>query len=197
MSTTRRDTGGARNKGFEATHKVIIEAAVRLISDKGLDALSMAAISRAAGVNRTTLYYHFADRDALVEAVKAWSAQQIERGFSADLPRGERIEHITRFVLENDEVIKLFIDDFLAPGDIRTRYPRWDALLSGIDRDAGAEGAGDFDAEVYSLILLTAAFIAPRVFKASVRPDMAIDEIVARFRREHMRVLERDGLLED
>src|SRR5690625_6402983 len=32
----------------------------------------------------------------------------------------------SRFVLENPELIKLWIDDFIAPGDIRDRYPLWD-----------------------------------------------------------------------
>ncbi|AXB80533.1 TetR/AcrR family transcriptional regulator [Novosphingobium sp. P6W] len=186
----------SRNKGFEATHQVIIETAVSLISGKGVDALSMAAISRAAGVNRTTLYYHFAHREELIEAVKDWSAQQLTRGFSDEMPREERIAHITRFVLENSEVAKLFIDDFLTPGDIRTRYPRWDALVSGIARDARAAGSDNFDAEIYSLIMLTAAFIAPRVFVGSVRPDMPVDEVVDRFSKEHLRVLKRDGLLD-
>ncbi|WP_159981691.1 MULTISPECIES: TetR/AcrR family transcriptional regulator [unclassified Novosphingobium] len=197
LTTIRKDNGNTRNKGFEATHQVIIETAVRLISDKGIEALSMAAISRAAGVNRTTLYYHFANREALVEAVKDWSAQQLTRGFSDDLPRDERTAHITRFVLENNEVAKLFIDDFLAPGDIRARYPRWDDLVSGIGRDARGAGADDFDAEIYSLIMLTAAFIAPRVFIGSVRPDMPVDEVVDRFSKEHLRVLRRDGLMDE
>lgn len=196
MTKTRKDDGSTRNRGFEATHQVIIETAVRLISEKGIEALSMAAISRAAGVNRTTLYYHFAHREELIEAVKDWSAQQLTRGFSDELPREERTAHITRFVLQNSEVAKLFIDDFLSPGDIRTRYPRWDALVSGIARDARAAGSDDFDAEIYSLIMLTAAFIAPRVFAGSVRPDVSIDDVVDRFSKEHLRVLKRDGLLD-
>ena len=183
-----------RNKGFEATHRDIIGAAVKLIAEKGVEALSMAAISRAVGVNRTTLYYHFADRGALILGVTKWSSEQLARGFNPALPRKERANHITRFVLENGALIKLFIDDFLAPGDIRDRYPQWDALVEGITRDLPRGDTDPIDPEVYCVMMLTSAFIAPRVFKNSVKPDMPLEDIVARFCLEQMRVLERDGL---
>lgn len=197
LTATPKIKANVRNKGFEATHQTIIESAIRLISTKGIEALSMAAISREAGVNRTTLYYHFADRDALITAVKEWSSQQLLRGFNQELPLIERTEHITRFVLENEEVVKLFIDDFLQPGDIRNRYPLWDDLVAGIRKDVSSKSNEAPDAEIYSVIMLTAAFIAPRVFKNSVRPDLSLPEIVSRFTQEHLRVLKRDHIREE
>jgi len=114
-----------RNKGFDATHQAIIAATVRLISEKGVQALSIAAVARAAGVDRKTLYYHFADREALLKTVKDWSSEQLTRGFTAKTPRagGPRIFH--GLFWRNPELIKLWIEDFLSPGDIRTRYPQW------------------------------------------------------------------------
>lgn len=195
MTSNRNDTPSRRNKGFDTTHQAIIETAVRLISEKGVEALSMAAISRAAGINRTTLYYHFEDREALIEAVKAWSSEQLTSGFTPDLPQDQRIDHIARFVLEQDELIKLFIEDFIAPGDIRARYPQWDALVQGIERDIASPNGEPVDAEIYCTIMLTAAFIAPRVYRNSVRPDLPLEDIVERFRREQKRVLKQDSLL--
>jgi len=45
--------------------------------------------------------------------------------------------------------------------------------------------------------MLTAAFIAPRVYKNSVRPDLSIEAIVERFKKEQMRVLKMDARLPD
>ncbi|MCK9563836.1 MAG: TetR/AcrR family transcriptional regulator [Bacteroidales bacterium] len=181
-----------RNKGFEETHQQMIETAVRLISEKGVEALSVAALARAMGINRTTVYYHFENRDAMLTAVKRWSSDQLAKGLSLAAPRQERMDFITRFVLENPELIKLWIDDFVSPGDIRDRYPFWDLLVEGFD-DPPSEGP--FDAEVYCVAMLTSAIIGPRVFRNSVRPEMAIAEVVERFRNEHQRVLKRDALL--
>lgn len=181
-----------RNKAFHATHEAIIETAVRLISQVGVDALSMAAIAREAKVNRATLYYHFADRQALLAAVMEWSSQQLTRGFAAKLPRTERTAHISRFVLANPDLITMWIEDFIAPGDIRARYPEWDALVSSM-RAHLAHHPEPVDAEVYCTIMLTAAFIAPRVYHNSVRPDLSLEAVVERFTQEQLRTLTNDA----
>jgi AcrR family transcriptional regulator len=183
-----------RNKGFEETHREMIETAVRLISEKGVEALSISALARATGVNRTTVYYHFENREALIAAVKAWSSEQLATAFRPVAPQQDRIDYITRFVLENPELIKLWFEDFISPGDIRDRYPHWDALVAGVGANLAAQGE-QADPEVYCVMLLTSAFIGPRVFRNSVRPDQDIDSLVRRFRIEQQRLLKSGGLL--
>lgn len=178
-----------RNRAYAATHQALIEAAVALISEKGVEALSVAALARTVGMDRGTVYYHFANREALLEAVAAWSAEQLGRGFAPAESRESRIDFIARFVLDNPELIKLWIDDFIAPGDIRDRYPRWDDLVAGF---TGGDVA--IDAEVYSAYLLAGAIIGPRIFANSVRPDLDEDTVVERFRVEQQRMLRRDGI---
>jgi AcrR family transcriptional regulator len=182
-----------RNKTYAATHQMLIEQAVRLISEKGVEALSVAELARTVGMNRATVYYHFATREALLEAVSAWSSEQLTLGFSAPASQQERIDFVSRFVLENPELIKLWIEQFVAPGDIRERYPKWDAFVAAtarmIERDAGPE----MDVEVYCTFLLAGAIIGPRVFRNSVRPDLDDDVIVERFRAEQQRMVQRYG----
>jgi AcrR family transcriptional regulator len=184
-----------RNKGFEETHRALIETAVRLISEKGVDSLSIAAIARTLRINRTTIYYHFESRESLIEAVRLWSSEQLAKGLSLAAPQQERIDFITRFVLQNPELIKLWIDDFISTGDIRTRYPFWDALVQGIAATFAARNPSQtMDAEVYCVILLAGAIIGPRVFKNSVEPASDIEAVVKRFRLEQQRLLGRDAL---
>jgi AcrR family transcriptional regulator len=193
-----QDSERKRNRGFEETHRLLIEAAVRLISEKGAEALSVSELARAAGLNRTTVYYHFPGRDAMLAAVREWSAHELAKGMQIDVPQEHRAEQVTRFVLENPELAKLWFDDFIAPGDVRERYSAWDELVSGLGRafaaDEAAGGEGG-DAEVYAVMLLTAAIIGPRVFRNSVQPGQSDDEIAARFLAEHRRRLKRDKLL--
>jgi AcrR family transcriptional regulator len=189
-----------RHKTFYDTHQEMIETAVRLISEKGVGALSNAALARAMGINRTTVYYHFDSRGALLKAVKRWSAEQLASAFSRSAPQQERIDYITRFVLENPELIKLWIEEFVSPGDIRQSYPFWDALVDGIEarsRRSKAARREAVDAEVYSLMLLTSAIIGPRVFRNRVAPQAEVESIVERFRKERQRLLRLDRLLAD
>jgi AcrR family transcriptional regulator len=184
-----------RNKGFDETHQELIETAVRLISESGADALSITALAREMGINRTTVYYHFDSREALLHAVASWATAQLARGMDFNLSQPERIEHISRFVLDNPELIKLWIEDFVSGRDIRESYSCWDALVEGTRRSLGAANPGEqIDAEIYCVMLLAASIIGPRVYRNAVRPEATTDEIVAAFVREHQRVLLRDGL---
>lgn len=182
--------GGRRNKGFAATHQALIEGAVKLISEKGLSALSVAALARSVGINRTTVYYHFANRDELVDAVQSWSAKQLAQGFDGPDTKRERIDFISRFVLENPDLIKIWIEQYITGSDIRNSYPRWDELVFGTKRVlADLNGEQSIDAEVYCTLLLTGAIIGPIVFRNSVRPDLDAQTITARFSTEHERML--------
>jgi AcrR family transcriptional regulator len=174
-----------RNKAFEETHALLTDTAVRLISEKGVEALSLAELAREAGVNRTTVYYHFSDRDALVREVRGWSAAQLAKAFSIDASPKDRADYISRFVLDNPELIKLWIDDFLAPGDIRERYPEWDNLVSGVAARFAKERPGEE---------ITVAMIGPRIYRNSVRPDLDLEAAMERFNREQMRMLGHDGM---
>lgn len=189
---------GRRNRTYKETHQALIEASVRLISEKGIEALTVAGLARAVGMNRATVYYHFADREALLAAVATWSSEQLTRGFAGSESQRERIDFVARFVLDNPDLIKLWIEQFIAPGDIRDRYPKWDEFVSASRMTALRDETGvAVDVEVYCTFLLAGAIIGPRVFRGSVRPDLSEHEVIDRFRAEQQRMLRRDGLFRE
>lgn len=152
----------------------------------------MAAVARETKMNRATLYYHFADRQTLLNAVMEWSSQQLTRGFAAQSPRVERTADISRFVLNNPDLFTVWIEDFISPGDIRARYPQWDALVASMTEHL-AHHPEPIDPEIYCTVMLTAAFIAPRVYHNSVRPDLSIETVIERFTQEQLRVFVADS----
>ena len=129
MTAALAPTEPRRNRGFDDTHREMIATAVRLIAESGVEALSIAALARAMGINRTTVYYHFDTREALIGAVKEWAAGELARGMDVGDSAHDRIGHISHFVLENPELIKLWIEDFVTGKDIRKSYSRWDEQL--------------------------------------------------------------------
>ncbi len=66
----------------------LVHAALDIVQRRGLDALTMRAVARAARVSHMAAYHHFADKAALVAAVA-------EEGFRA--LRREMLERIARF----------------------------------------------------------------------------------------------------
>jgi AcrR family transcriptional regulator len=183
-----------RNRNFDDTHRILIEKAVELISERGAEAVSVSALARESGINRSTVYYHFESRDDLIEAVRNWSADQIALGVNPAVGQSERVSLITGFVIANPEVTKLWIDEFIAAGDIRDRYPMWDAMVAGIGRLLEDDSLGPVDAEVFCTILLTGALIGPRVFRNSVSPEASDEDIVRRFTQEQLRLIRAYGL---
>lgn len=183
-----------RNKGFDETHQELIETAVRLISERGADALSITELAREMGINRTTVYYHFDSREALLHAVSSWATAQLAKAMNnGNLP--DRIGYISRFVLDNPDLIKLWIGDFVSGADIRDSYSHWDVLVASMQGRLDEENPGErIDAEIYCVMLLAASIIGPRVYRNSINPEATTEDIVGRFVHEHQRVLLRDGL---
>ncbi len=187
-----------RNRGYTGTHQKMIETAIRLISEKGIEALSIAGLARAMEVNRTTVYYHFDSREALLAEVRRWSSEQLAKAFDLAAPQQERIDYITRFVLENPELIKLWIEDLVSGSDIHQSYPLWDELVNGIRQlSVGRPEGESVDAEVFCINLLVGAVIGPRVFRSSIHPDQDVETVVARFRAEWQRLLRQESLLKE
>jgi AcrR family transcriptional regulator len=52
-------------------HDQVLEAALKLFSQRGIDSTSMDAIAEASGVSKATIYKHWADKDALCLEVLA------------------------------------------------------------------------------------------------------------------------------
>lgn len=185
-----------RNRAFDETHAALIETAVRLVSDKGMEALSLSEVAREAGVNRTTIYYHFDSRDALVAAVREWSSRQLAAAFSLIASSAERTRYIARFVIENPEVIDLWSEEFLAPGAIVERYPEWEGLVGGLAEQLRSNPeTADMDAEAYCTMMLTWAMLGPRVYRNSVRPDLAPEEAIERITRTQVQMLRLHGIV--
>jgi len=66
----------------------IMEAATRLLAERGADDTSTRAICEVAGVTQPTLYHHFGDKEGLIEAV-------ITEGFERALARKKAEERET------------------------------------------------------------------------------------------------------
>ena len=69
--TEARDGHHAKPYHHGDLRNALIEAGVRLIGEKGPGGFSLREAARAAGVSHTAPYRHFADRQALLEAVAA------------------------------------------------------------------------------------------------------------------------------
>lgn len=49
------------------SRRAVIDAALQIIDTEGVDALSIRRLGRSLGVNGASLYYHYADKDAILD----------------------------------------------------------------------------------------------------------------------------------
>lgn len=69
-----------RQQQKEATRQRILDAAGRLMADRGLEDLSFTAIAKEAGIRERTVYRHFASKSVLLEGLWGWYQQRINYG---------------------------------------------------------------------------------------------------------------------
>jgi AcrR family transcriptional regulator len=67
------------------TRERVLDAAERLFSERGIDATSLRALTREAGVNLAAVHYHFGCKDSLLDAVVERRAKPINQQRMAEL----------------------------------------------------------------------------------------------------------------
>jgi AcrR family transcriptional regulator len=72
--------GGSLEEHREQTRRRVFDALTTLLAQRSFDALSMADLAAEAGIGRTSIYNHFADKDAVVVAfASAETARYLDR----------------------------------------------------------------------------------------------------------------------
>src|SRR5580698_4920117 len=77
-SSERKPGVGVRLESA-ARRDVLVDAAVALVSAKGVHVVSMEAVAERAEVSRTLVYKHFANRDELVAAAYRREAAKLHQ----------------------------------------------------------------------------------------------------------------------
>lgn len=161
---------------------LLIDTALEMMSDIGLDALTLAAVAERAGVSRATAYREFGDKDGMIGAVaRAEIARMIALGYrEVDLfaPLPAVVRATVRFALghlRGHPVIRR----------LRDREPRWLLDVAVAPGDA-------------TLVDTVGAFVAPIVGARPDVGDLAVPpeqaaEILVRLVLSHV-LIPRSGL---
>lgn len=92
-----------RQESRDAVRARLTSVAARLLSDKGVDAVTTRAVAQAAGVPTPYIYRLFGDKDGLLDAV-------VEQGFATYLDRKSPISQSDDPVLELHSAWKMHVE---------------------------------------------------------------------------------------
>lgn len=191
-SATVAETNGKRKlRRGPLTRKQILDASLRLFSDKGFARTSVRDIAQAAGITDAAIYYHFDSKRDLFEALLD------ERGFTSALESLERAEMSDRnlsareaivglatgaleFIYQNKDLMKVLMleamaEDEVAAEEYRILVERWERALARILRQCADRGLLRTEAvdELATQIAVTVigAFADYMMTPATSRPD--------------------------
>lgn len=135
------------------TREQILDSSLRLFSEKGFARTSVRDIAQAAGITDAAIYYHFASKRDLFEALIE------ERGFTAALEGLEKIEvtvgpaeaipalgtNALAFIYRNRDLMKVLMveamaDDPVATEEYQILVERWKKAEARILRIYAQEG---------------------------------------------------------
>jgi AcrR family transcriptional regulator len=111
--------GATLHEHREQTRRRLFAALAELMAERGFDAITLADIAAAAGIGRTAVYNHFADKESLLLGFIAHETAEYVRTLEAALADvDDPVEQLRTYVRHQSQLTRVF---HLAPGpDLRT-----------------------------------------------------------------------------
>lgn len=97
----------------QRAHHKVLEAALRLFAERGIDATSVDAIAASSGVSKATIYKHWADKDALAMEVLVY-VHQLDDG-PPDVDSGDLKADLIAYLLYEPPARKAELKNRLMP----------------------------------------------------------------------------------
>lgn len=146
----------------------LLQAAARILEKKGVEALSLRDLARRAGVSHNAPYRHFADRQALLDALADEGFALLAQALEGKSWREQAAAYV-RFALASPERFRLMFS-----------APRHAGLRERIEQAAGAEARSAAHA-TWAMVHGLAQLILAGHF-ADAEPEALVQETLAAVR---------------
>jgi len=178
----------------------ILECARSLLSSVGPEGMSLATVARMAGVNRGTVYHHFASRSELLGAATEWSSEQLTAAVFAapfgdsEMQAGESnvlrvIRRLASFAIRNPEMSRAWLMQIIStPDPSKDRFWR-EYYGRSLRFQQTPVPAQDMDPEVLAVITLAGTFLWPMWARAKSGTGANLQRHADRYVREFFRLM--------
>ncbi|MCP4038747.1 MAG: TetR/AcrR family transcriptional regulator [bacterium] len=158
---TKRDRGKApRERALRSdarsSRKMLLVAARELFAERGPDGLTIVEVAKRAGLNRSTAYQHFCNREELTQAVAEQFAAELRELLREPRGMAEQIDFFVHYFHEHPEIARLWMFHLLT-GKSRLREG-WGDYTESLERMAESrQSVPGIDAEMLGVIGLVSA----------------------------------------
>jgi len=155
-----------RSYDTQASKKLIIETAVRLLTEKGFTGLGINALAAAAGVDKQLVYYHFGGLEGVVrqlgQALTLWLGTPLQpvQGEPYDRAAYRLLMEYVGALRKNPLVLRLLAWELVEPSAVLSELEltRSSAMAGWVNalRDAAQPVPAGVDAPAINAVLLAA-----------------------------------------
>ena len=140
----------------QINRELLLKAAKQLIGERGIDALTVVAVAKQAGLNRSTAYQHFASRNDLLEAVMTSFSREFREVFAESRSLSEQFDFFVDHFHRHPDIARIWVHQILqGVGD-----PETDFNTGATERLAeGHRSQDNIDAEMLSIISTTSTIL--------------------------------------
>ncbi|KAA1372943.1 TetR/AcrR family transcriptional regulator [Aeromicrobium fastidiosum] len=171
--------GGSLEQHREQTRRRVFDALSTLLGQRSFDALSMADLAAEAGIGRTAIYNHFADKDAVVVAFASAETDRYLARLDSALERADGPADAMRiYVTEHMDSSEEFHFGFgpelygmlsrESVAEIREHVVAVESVLRGIIDDGVAAGVFTVDDVTSTMSLVHSCLATRRVAPGAV-----------------------------
>jgi TetR/AcrR family transcriptional regulator, mexJK operon transcriptional repressor len=201
IPTTDNQAEARRRPGARPKGERVLDAAVQVFLANGFDQTSMDAIAARAGVSKTTVYAHYADKLALFRAVversgRLLAVQLDETRLRAGQDPQARLTELLLIVLEGTTspeflaFLRVMVSESARHPDLTEWAPASELvdviglIASTLEDEASQHGYELSDSRMFATLLLRMAVSGPQLDSlmfTKFRPDRAMLEAHARW----------------
>jgi AcrR family transcriptional regulator len=166
----------------------LLAAARELMAESGPETLTVVAVARRAGLNRSTAYQHFKNREQLLRAVGDTFADEVQRMFSEPRDLGEQVDFFVHYFQKHPNIARVWMF-WLLSNDGEPTPEGWDDYVSAIERLARSSRSQDgIDAEMFGVIGMSTALVWSLMVRQRAESEEEARSETLRFARELKRL---------
>jgi AcrR family transcriptional regulator len=171
----------------DARRRQIIDCTIELVAERGPAAASLSAIATRAGISKAAVLYHFASKDAVLDAtmhhvLTSYVAAVGERVDAADGPEGMLVAYLRgtiEYMRDHPAQVRVLIEGLVRDPGVAAQPSRWQSVAGILEQGQAAGAFRRFDARTLALMINGAldAVVAEWIAAPDLDLDTAATEL--------------------
>lgn len=169
----------------DARRRQIIDCTIELVAQRGPAAASLSAIAARAGISKAAVLYHFASKDAVLDAtmshvLTSYVAAVGEQVDAADGPEGMLVAYLRgtiAYMRDHPAQVRVLVEGLVRDPAVAAQPGRWQSVAGILEQGQAAGAFRRFDTRTLALVINGALDAVVAEWIGS--PDLDLDTAAA------------------